>query len=162
MRYWIYKCNRIEGGPAGYWGDWSSMVFHKSGVTEWGGSYASRSPEVWNYLDHDVSTGDVIVAYQTDEQAVLGFCTVARITGPLGDRFLRVRPIERLATPLKIHRRKHGTILAKSNAVNGPVMLRELQAQEMKVLLELSGSPSRILRGKPAASGYQPLNDSEL
>ena len=156
MRYWIYKCNRREGGPAGYSGDWASMVFHKKGEAEWGGSYASRSAEVWNYLDHDVSAGDVIVAYQTDEKAVIGFCTVARISGPMGDRVLRLLPIERLATPLMIHRRKHGTILARSNAVNGPVMLRELQAKEMKALLKLSGSPGRILQGRPAASGYQP------
>lgn len=32
MRYWLYKCN-VEGGPAGYWGDWLQMVFDKASST---------------------------------------------------------------------------------------------------------------------------------
>ncbi len=60
VRYWLYKCN-VEGGPAGYWGDWRGMVFNKKGPVPWGGDYSTRSPEVSNYLANEVSTDDVIV-----------------------------------------------------------------------------------------------------
>lgn len=33
-RYWLYK-NSIEGGPAGYYGHWRSMVFSKSKAQQW-------------------------------------------------------------------------------------------------------------------------------
>jgi hypothetical protein len=35
MCYWIYKIN-VDGGPAGYWDDWRTMVFNQKEETEWG------------------------------------------------------------------------------------------------------------------------------
>lgn len=155
IRYWLYKNNR-SGGPAGYPGDWDGDVFSKAKQQQWGGSYSSSSPEVWRLLDEQVAAGDVMVAYQTDETAVIGYCVVVRIDGPPGDRRLRLQPIERLKAPFRIHRHKHGTPLARSSAVNGPVMLRELSPIEMETLLTLSGSPKRILQGTPKPGGYRP------
>src|SRR4051794_6760476 len=114
------------GGPAGYWGDWASMVFHSSVEQQWGGHYATRSPQVGARLDSDLAPGDVIVAYQTDDRQVVGFCVLTKITGPPGDRKLYLKPIERLSPPFAIHERKAGTSLATSWAVRGPVMIAEL------------------------------------
>lgn len=154
MRYWLYKCN-TEGGPAGYWGDWRGMVFNKKGPVQWGGDYSTRSHEVSNYLASDVSPSDVVVAYQTNLQAVVGYCTVSRITGPPGDRKLWLQPFEVVDPPFRIHDHKRGSVLAQSGAVNGPVMLRELDRTEMEALLALAGSPQRVLRGQPPASGWK-------
>ncbi len=155
MRYWLYKCN-VEGGPSGYWGDWRGMVFNKKGPVQWGGDYSTRSREVSKYLANEISVHDVIVAYQTDLLAVVGYCTVSRIKGPTGDRKLWLQPIEVVDPPFRVHDHKTGSILEHSIAVNGPVMLRELSRVEMKALLDLAGSHQRVLRGQPPASGWKP------
>lgn len=155
MRYWLYKCN-VDGGPAGYWGDWRSMVFVKKGATQWGGSYSTESFEVWHHLDETVAAGDVVVAYQTDTTSVVGFCSVTKVTGPSGDRRLWLKPIEYLDPGFKIHQAKKGTVLESSAAVSGPVMLRELERNEMAELVRLAGAPKRVLKGQEPVGGYSP------
>ena len=155
MRYWLYKCN-TEGGPAGYWGHWRTMVFQKKTPTEWGGHYATRSKSSASHIEHDVAPGDVMVAYQTDDQEVVGFCIVTSVEGPPRDRKLYLKPIELLATPFRIHHDKQGTSLADSWAVRGPSMLAELTRANMEDLVALSGAPRRVLQGKPKSGGYQP------
>lgn len=155
MRYWLYKCN-TEGGPAGYWGHWRTMVFHKKSATEWGGHYATRSTASRSYIENDAAPGDVVVAYQTDDQEVVGFCVISNVKGPSGDKKLYLKPIELLTTPFKIHRHKQGTSLEGSWVVRGPSMLAELSRENMEDLIALSGAPKRVLQGKPKARGYQP------
>ena len=155
MHYWLYKNNR-EGGPAGYWGDWREMVFQDATEKQWGGHYSTLSPEVAKRLNEDVSKGDVVVAYQTNDKVVVGFCRIESMTGPTDEREIWLRPIELLDTPFPIHDAKHGTILERSIAVNGKVMLRELSADEMECLVDRSGAPKRVLRGRAAANGYRP------
>lgn len=155
MRYWLYKCN-IEGGPAGYWGDWRGMVFNKPGPVQWGGDYSTRSREVSSYLASEVSTGDVVVAYQTNLRAVVGYCAVSRITGPPREKKLWLQPFEVVDPPFLIHDNKVGSVLEQSLAVNGRVMLRELCRTEMKSLIDMTGSPQRVLRGQAPANGWKP------
>lgn len=112
--------------------------------------------EVSNHLDDLVAKGDVVVAYQTDQTVVVGFCVVTKLSGPPGDRRLWLKPIELLAVPLRIHDVKHGTILERSPAVNGTPMLRELERPEMQVLVDLAGAPKRVLKGEAAKGGYRP------
>lgn len=145
--YWLYKNNAIEGGPAGYSGDWVPDVFDDDQVGDWGGHYSTRSREVSNYLNEDVRPGDVVVAYQTDDKEIVGFCQVERLEGPPDDKHLFLKPIYRLETPLKIHTAKIGTILERSSAVNGRVMMRPLSRLEMREILRLSHAPLALLHG---------------
>jgi hypothetical protein len=154
-RYWLYKNNTL-GGPAGYWGDWESMVFNSPKEQRWGGHFATRSPQVGARLDYEVTAGDVVVAYQTDTRTIVGFCVITKVTGRPGDRRLYLKPIERLSPTFPIHERKAGTSLEKSWAVRGPVMLAELTRAEMDDLLGLSGAPKRVLTGKARPGGYRP------
>lgn len=160
MRYWLYKNNSTDGGPAGYRGQWRSEVFNRSRPIGWGGHYSSTSPEVWKALDERVGVGDVMAAYQTDDRELVGFCRVEAIKPRPPGIELLLRPIELLAQPLAIHEAKRGTILETSAAVNGMVMLRELSLAEMKVLVRLSGAPARVLRGQPPTGGYKPPRNS--
>jgi hypothetical protein len=109
-----------------------------------------------SHIENDVALGDVVVAYQTDDQAVIGFCVVTDIKGPPGDKKLHLKPIERLSTPFKVHRHKQGTSLESSWAVRGPLMLSELTRENMEDLIALCGAPKRVLQSKPRAGGYQP------
>lgn len=145
--FWLYKNNAGEGGPAGYCGDWLPDVFSQAAAVEWGGHHSTRSPEVANYLNEDVREGDVIVAYQTDDKLIVGFCRIERIAGPRNHKRLWLKPIHQLAQPLPIHVAKRGTILERSKAVNGPLMLRKLTGEEMRVMVLLAGAPVEVLRG---------------
>lgn len=156
-RYWLYK-NSDVGGPAGYRGHWRSEVFAQVADLDWGGTYSTTSFESKRLVREEVSAGDVVAAYQTDLKSVAGFCLVTRMTGPVGQQARKIwlTPIERRAAPFRIHEHKAGTPLATSLAVNGPVMLRELERAEMEALVRLSGAPQRVLRGEPARGGYTP------
>lgn len=154
MRYWLYKANR-DGGPRTDGGDWVQDVFMKRSAQDWGGSDCTFSPESIHLIDDEMSVGDVVVAYQTDDEAVVGFCRVERIYGDPGEKRMVVLPIQRIIPGFPIHQHKHGTVLASSSAVNGPVMLRELDRAQMEELLMLSGAPRRVMQGKPKAGGYE-------
>ena len=149
MRYWLYKCN-LEGGPAGYWGDWRTAVFaSRAKETQWGGDYSTRSEEVHKHLAETIAAGDVIAAYQTDERLVVGFCVVTRMTGRAGAREIWLAPIHELSPGFAIHEHKRGTPLEISAAVQGPVMMRQLEKPEMEALVRLAGAPARVLKGRP-------------
>lgn len=139
MRYWLYKNNSAVGGPAGYSGDWLNDVFPDDTVKGWGGHYSSTSPVVWRMLSEDVSVGDVVVAYQTDTQEVVGFCVVNDLTGPNNNLELQLRPLERFP-PIKIHKAKRGTPLEGSAALKSRYMLSELTAAEVRDLCSLTGA----------------------
>jgi hypothetical protein len=153
-RCWLYKHN-TQGGPAGYWGKRASDVLAKDVQHQWGGSYASLSAQVWPLLGSEVAKGDVVVAHLTDDQAVIGFCVVTKVTGPPGDRKLYLRSIECLAQPFKIRQHKPGISLESSWTAR-PMMLGELTRQEMFDHLSLAGAPQRVLRGLPRKAGYTP------
>lgn len=156
MRYWIYKNNSVQGSPTGYWGDWECMFFNEPGPSIWGGSEAFGSAEVHNYLDHGISAGDVVVAYQTDRKAVMGFARVVDVTGPRGRRELLLQPLHSLDEPFMIHRHKQGTCLEKDSAVNGRVAIRELGSRQMQEIVDLSGAPKAVLSGRPGPGGWVP------
>ena len=150
---WMYKCNREVGGPAGYYGDWLTMVFNKTKPVRWGGHYSTLSPEVARYLDYEIRPGDHIVCYQTDIKSVVGVCDVTKIApckrqnifhGAQGLE-LWLQPVLQFATPFRIHDHKDGTILEHSSAVNGPVMLRELELAEARLILRLAGVPNATI-----------------
>lgn len=94
-----------------------------------------------------MNAGDVVACYQTEERRIVGFCLVTKMTGRSGDRKIYLQPIEYLERPLLIHRAKRGTLLAQSAAVNGPVMVRELDLPEMEELIRLAKAPKRVMHG---------------
>lgn len=160
MRYWIYK-NNLAGGPAGYWGDWPS-VFRRKDPVGWGGHYSTNSAEVCRHLDEQIAAGDVVVAYQTDQKVVVGFLRVEQLKptrrGGSPGLELQLQPIHKLDPPWKIHDEKHGTPLESSSAVNGRVMIRELQHDAMQALVSLSGAPARVLQGRLPRAGWKPAH----
>lgn len=149
MRHWFYKCNARDGGPSGYSGDWLQDVFSRKAETEWGGHYSTKSAEVGHLLDRDVAAGDLVVAYQTDLLAVVGLCTVTKIAGRPGNRKLYVEPLLVFAPPFKIHDHKAGTPLATSPAVNGPVMLRELDRVEARLIITMANASGSAYQEPP-------------
>jgi hypothetical protein len=148
MRYLLYKCNR-EGGPAGYWGDWQRMVFSDNKPTEWGGHYSTRSPQVARAITEDLSVGDLVAAYQTDDKEVVVICRVVKLDGQSEDIKIYLEPIFEAATPLRLHEAKQGTPLETAPAVKSRVMLTEMSRTEAGELMRLLGAPASLLPRRP-------------
>lgn len=70
MSYWVYKCNARAPDYAGSWGDWWEHVFEPGDERPWGLTTLKGVG--------DIRIGDVLLAYQTDRNELVG---TARVTG---------------------------------------------------------------------------------
>lgn len=70
MSYWIYKCNVRARSYARAWGDWWEHVFKPGGKRAWGLTTLKGV--------ESVRVGDVLLAYQTDRNELVG---TVRVTG---------------------------------------------------------------------------------
>jgi hypothetical protein len=109
---WVYKCNVLNLPHQGGWGDWAE-VFNQQGPVPWGGSETMRSTSSLHILWEEMAPGDVVLAYQTDQQAAVGLCVVEDLVDYVDDldapqREMILRPIERFPQPVKIHQLKRG------------------------------------------------------
>ena len=93
MKYWVYKCNARGPDYARSWGDWWGHVFKPGGERTWGLT-TLKGVEA-------VRIGDVLLAYQTDRNELVG---TARVTGfePDGkDRRIVIVPTEVIRTKMR-------------------------------------------------------------
>ena len=153
MRFWIYKCNNRPNGR-GTSGDWLAEVFSSAEPVVWPGHSGSGAAEVHQALDERMSIGDVVVAFQTNRRAIMGMCRVTGVVGDPGAIDLVLEPIHCFGEPFRVHEARAGTSLERCAALIGRVTLRELSRDEMVTLIDLSGAPKRVLRGRAAAGGY--------
>jgi hypothetical protein len=89
MSYWVYKCNARAPSYAGSWGDWWADVFEPGGERVWGLTTLKGVDRV--------RVGDVLLAYQTDRNELVGTVGTARVTSfkPDGaDRRIVIVPTE--------------------------------------------------------------------
>lgn len=156
MRYWMYKTNRNWQRQGFVGGDWRSDLFAATEPCWWGGSRATTSTEALLNLRELMSEGDVIVCYQTDEKAVIGFAQIERIDGPDDDREVWLTAIQLLDPPFAIHTAKKGTPLEHSTGITGPIMVREIEKADMKQIVKLAGASERVLRGMPSGQSQEP------
>jgi predicted Zn-ribbon and HTH transcriptional regulator len=96
MSYWVYKCNARGPSYAGSWGDWWKHVFEPGGTREWG---------VLTLKGVDrIKVGDVLLAYQTDRNELVGTAEMVGFKHKGADRRIVIRPTEIIRTkilPLK-------------------------------------------------------------
>jgi hypothetical protein len=76
-RLYVYKCRNDPHTEYSAYGEWTD-VFDKSGPVSWGGAWATKSPTSIEIFEDELSTGDLILAWQTDKGAAIG---VAEVVG---------------------------------------------------------------------------------
>jgi hypothetical protein len=160
---WVYKCNALNLPHQVAWGDWEE-VFSQPHAREWGGSETMRSPSSLHILWEEMAPGDVILAYQTDQQAAVGLCVVEDLVDYIDDldapqREMILRPIERFLQPVKLHQRKHADpVLARATALRPgfPQTLYPTTAEEATALLAACGAKYQ----PPRAGGPPPRRRS--
>lgn len=109
-----------------------------------GGHYSTRSAQVSRVINEDLSVGDLVAAYQTDDKEVVGLCRVVKLDGPQGDIKIHLEPVFEAVTPLRLHEAKAGTSLETAVAVKSRYMLTEMTRTEASDLFRLLGAPTSL------------------
>lgn len=90
MRYWLYESAKA-GTRAGYVLNWAQDPLTKEGPRRWGGHYSTMSSGVARRFTDDAFVGDVVVAYQADQESMGGFLQVVAMVGPRHGETMHVR-----------------------------------------------------------------------
>lgn len=145
MAWWVYKCNSKNREYQVAYGDWDSF-FDRSrvgrwGSTKWGPSLAKLTP------------GDMIVAYQTDRNKVVGTCRMVRFkkNGPY--KIVYLEPLERIGVKVRPLKEADPRIAAIPAFQGGPIMtLYSISEDDARLLLEAAGASTEV---KPEADNRE-------
>ena len=126
-KWWVYKCN------SKYRGDWCSFFDEHPKDRGWGNASEIRG------LD-ELKKGNMIIAYQTDHNELVGICQILRFSGEKRTIHLKfIESIGQKVRPLK----KGDPQIAKIAA---------LQPGEVKTLYEISAAEATLLLDAARAS----------
>lgn len=144
--YWIYKCNSRGGEHQRAMGDWDD-VFSHSGVTHWGSTE-------WVPQLKEASPGDLILAYQTNRNELVGLARVEKQKKRGRHLDLYLQPVEELRVrvrPLKKASERIGRIPALQP---GPIRtLYDISKIDASWLLHAARGASRVdIRSASAAA----------
>jgi len=113
MAFWIYKCNSRNRPHQVTYGDWDRF-FRQSGNREWGST--EWVPELAK-----AQGGDVVLAYQTDRNELVGVAEVVGLRRRGSHKHLMLRPVEELRVKLR-PLKKQSTAIARIPALQpGPI-----------------------------------------
>jgi hypothetical protein len=145
MPYWVYKCNSRGSSSRWYEGNWDQF-FDKRGENEWGSTKIIRELE-------KARPGDVVFAYQTNRNELVGIAKVVRFRKRGHYKELILRPVEELHVkirPLKLHNQAIARIGAFKS---GPIhTLYSLTRGEAASLLRAANAQT-LIEPEDAVSG---------
>jgi len=131
--FWIYKCNSKRREHQRTWGDWTE-VFASASAQRWGTTRIV--PELAK-----AKIGDVVLAYQTDRNELVGIARVAKWLPDGKHKSLVVKPLRSIGVrvrPLKESNLKVARIPALQP---GPIhTLYEISHQDANILLKAVGT----------------------
>jgi hypothetical protein len=144
MGFWVYKCNNSESDHKVYAGDWSVFFDSPDEFSDWG------STEVVPKL-RQLVPGDMVVAYQTNRNALVGLAKVHDMVD-VGDGELEVvlEPVQRWSEiKVKPFRSNPDFAAIRAFAPGFPRTLYALREDEYRTLLrfiEFALTPSVAAR----------------
>jgi hypothetical protein len=139
--YWIYKCNAKDRDYQRTYGDWSE-VFDSNEVQHWGTT--KIVPELSN-----AKPGNLILAYQTDRNELVGLARVVRWEPHGKFKWLMLKPVQAIGVrvrPLKVANPKVARIPA-------------LQPGPIRTLYKISSSDAALLL---SAAGMQLAKEADV
>lgn len=130
--FWVYKCNSRNLPYQRAYGDWEEVFRGRRkiwGSTEW-------TPEIRD----KIKPGDVLIAYQTDRNELVG---LVRATGWIrrgGGESLVVKPIKRIGVKVRPLKRANPAIAAIPAFKPGPIRtLYAISEEDARRLLKAAG-----------------------
>ena len=128
MAWWIYKCNKTNRPHQVVYGDWSDF-FAKKSTSEWGSTE-------WVPSLSKLSAGDMVIAYQTNRNELVGVTKVdaLRKRGKYLDLYLE--PIEEIGTRVRPLKKANERIAEIEALLPGPIKtVYSITASEAQTLL---------------------------
>lgn len=136
MAWWVYKCNARNLDYQSAYGDWSEF-FEKPG-DHWG-------KEEWVPALVQLQKGDLILAYQTDRNELVGVVKVRRPCGR--DGYLYLSPVQRIGTKVRALKSSHPKVAKIKAFKPGPIMtVYPIPDDDVRVLLRAAGQESLCRR----------------
>ena len=133
MRYWVYKCNAKNMPHQVAWGDWDT-VFERRKAVRWG------STETVPALAK-LSAGDLILAYQTNRNELVGLVQVMRLKkrGPYLDLF--VKPVKEIRVKVRPLKQRDAQVRSIPALQPGPIKtIYDISVGDAQALLRAAGS----------------------
>jgi hypothetical protein len=146
---WVYKCNINEDAC----GDWKEFFEgDRKGTGEWGGTWCIKNPYSRQILREEMEKGDLVLAWQTDQQQAVGLCrVVALLDGPDDgqdiDTAIYLETVMRFPIPIKLLAfKKQYPELINGNAFKQGKLgtLFDTKPDEARVILQLCGVPKDL------------------
>lgn len=130
---WIYKCNARQHPSWVLSGNWED-VFKSKRTQEWGSTQ-------WVPDLARAQPGDVIIAYQTDRNELVGLARVVDLRPRQGFVDLMLRPIRRIGMKVRPLKKANGRIAAIPALQGGPIRtMYEISAEDARRLLRAAGT----------------------
>jgi hypothetical protein len=146
MAWWIYKCNSRQHSDQVAWGDWRDF-FDGDSEREWGSTR-------WVPALADLSPGDMILAYQTDRNELVGLAEVATLAKRRKNLDLILRPIERIGVKVRPLKNADLRIASIPALQPGPIMtVYPIEVEDAHRLLTAAGA-EYVPNGQSARAHY--------
>lgn len=155
MAWWVYKCNSRQPDYARASGDWREFFDGKHG-DRWGSTQWTPEIEV-------VKRDDIIIAYQTDRNELVG---VARVRQSCNrDTYLHLKPVLRIGVKVRPLKESDPEIAAIPALQGGPIQtVYRIDEPDAARLLAAAGAPKKIvarLRRTASASEEEAFIEGE-
>jgi hypothetical protein len=136
-RYWIYKCNSRGGEHQVAEGDWNE-VFSSAGATDWGSTE-------WIPQLKEAARGDLILAYQTNRNELVGLARVERVEKRGRYLDLYLEPVEELRVKVRPLKQASERINQIPALQPGPIKtLYDISKIDAEWLLHAARKASRV------------------
>jgi hypothetical protein len=136
MNYWIYKCNSVQHPHQVVHGDWTRFFSNSGG--EWGSTECV--PRLGN-----AHRGDIILAYQTDRNELVGLAKVTCLK-PRGNFFdLILKPIRQIRVKVRPLKKRYPKIATINALRPGPIQtLYPIDAMDAKRLIDAADQVAEV------------------
>lgn len=133
MAWWIYKCNNQQHPNQVAYGDWREF-FDVGGVTSWGSN--ERVPAL-----EQLTPGDMVIAYQTDRNELVGLTKVDSFRRRGGFLDLYLEPLEEIGVKVRPLKKSNPGVAAIPGLQPGPIKtVYDISTSDAKTLLRAAGS----------------------
>ena len=131
MNWWIYKCNSKNNSYQGQYGDWED--YFRDPTRHWGSTE-------WIPALEKLQKGDLIIAYQTDRNELVGIVKVRQSSEQ--DNFVYLEVVEKFINPAKVRPlRKSNPQIASIPAFQPGLIqtIYEISLSDVQELLKFAG-----------------------
>lgn len=137
MSWWVYKCNGKNREYQVSYGDWD-WFFDRGRVGYWGTTESLPSLE-------KLTPGDMIIAYQTDRNELVGTCRMAGFKKDGLYKIVRLEPLERIGVRVRPLKEVDPAVAAIPAFQGGPIKtLYSISGQDARRLLDAAGASTEV------------------